>query len=576
MAINRSSFMGGGSGQRTGTISARGMRSLSTKDSIAMVKTLDAINRNLVSINNLLQKNALITSKKQEEDRRSKRRSEENLLRQSAESGFELFGKGAKAVGKFGKTLLGGIASAIGTLKNSLVSASKGILGGIADIAEPFVEFFTLGFIGWFAQGVMGWFAQNKEAKRSQIKSFIPKILTTLAVAGGVLLALQFGIPVIMGLIGTIVALVPAVIGTLLNPATWVGLLAVGTTLLGMEVFSALKEFRAPGSRARSRIEELREDTSKRARAQIEADAKQMEYSATGETFTGPSALKPKGKKGMFMQVGDDYFKKEDFGRLLSGDINQLVTYRLDKNNELVFADAKDQITKDITAERLREGKVLSGLSKDVRASIANTLDINKIGKQYQYFYKMLTEEGTAKSTVTTGMVGEGAGMRSASAQELKDAEEKSKVAENNRRYAQQKLEEAMKKTTPEVLKLLKERYGVTPENLKTLRLTQSETGHQLENIARNVVGSIAKLTDPYIKQAEQMFGSLKSTISSAVDGIAEGVSEIQVNINVKQTIPDMFDDPTEIPPPYRIDPYDATNPFLGFATKVYSLASIG
>lgn len=262
MAINRRALMGG-SGQRQGTISARGMRSVS-KDSVALVKSLESINRNLVSINNLLQKNATIDAKKSEQERRDKRRKEENLLRQSSESGFELFGKGARGVARFGKTLLGGITSAIGQLKNTLSRASKGILGSIADIAEPFVEFFTLGFIGWFAQGVVGWFAQNKEKKRAQIKSFIPKILTTLAVAGGILLALQFGIPVIMGLIGTIVGLIPIVIGALLNPATWVGLLAVGTTILGVEVFSALKEYVRPGSRARSRINELKEDTSKR------------------------------------------------------------------------------------------------------------------------------------------------------------------------------------------------------------------------------------------------------------------------------------------------------------------------
>lgn len=575
MAINRRALMGG-SGQRQGTISARGMRSIPMKDSVALVKTLDAINRNLVSINNLLQKNALIQSKKQEEDQRSKRRKEENLLRESAETGFELFGKGARAVNRFGKTLLGGIASALSSLKNSLVSASKGILGGIADIAEPFVEFFTLGFIGWFAQGVVGWFEQNKEAKRAQIKSFIPKILTTLAVAGGVLLALQFGIPVIMGLIGTIVGLIPVVVGALLSPATWVGLLAVGTTILGAEVFSALKEYAAPGSRARSRINELKEDTSKRAMEQLKASSKLMEYSATGKTWTGPTALKPGARKGFFMQVGEDYFKKEDFAKLISGDVDQLITYRLDKNKELVMADAKDQLTKDVTAKRLREGKVLAGLSRDVRASIANTMDVNKIGKQYQYFYKMLTDEGTAKATLTTGMVGEGAGMRTASPSELEDAKTKGAKAENDRRYAQAALEEEMKKTSPEVLKLLKERYGITLENLKTLHLTKSETAHQLDKISRNIVGTITNLTDPYIKQAEKMFGSLQSSISSAVDAIADGVSEIDVNINVTQTLPNMFDDPTEIPPPSMIDPYDATNPFLGFATKVYSLAAIG
>lgn len=73
------------------------------------------------------------------------------------------------------------------------------------------------------------------------------------------------------------------------------------------------------------------------------------------------------------------------------------------------------------------------------------------------------------------------------------------------------------------------------------------------------------------------MFGSLSRTISSAVDSLAEGISEIDININVKQTLSgDMFDDPTEIPNPDMIDPYDPNNPFLGFAAKVYSLSSIG
>ena len=203
MAINRASFMRGG-GQ--GTIRARGVRSITTKDSIALTRSLESINRNLVSINKLLQDQNRLNTRQQADDQRKKRKDAENLRREEKERKSELFGRGVGAVGKFGKSLINGVGSAIGSLKDSLVSGSKGVLSGIFSIAEPFIKFFTVAFIGWFAGKAVKWFEQSKEQKKKQIKSFLPKILSTLAVAGGVLLAIQFGIPVIMGLVGTIVS----------------------------------------------------------------------------------------------------------------------------------------------------------------------------------------------------------------------------------------------------------------------------------------------------------------------------------------------------------------------------------
>lgn len=579
MAINRRSLMGG-SGQTAGTISAKSMRSVPMKDSIALVKSLDSINKNLVSINNLLQKNATIDAQKSQEERREKRKKEENLLRQSAETGFELFGKAGRGVAGFGKTLIGGVMSAIGTLKNSLVGVSKGILGGIADIADPFVEFFTLGFIGWFSNKVINWFGQNKEEKKKQIKSFIPKILSILAIAGGVLLALNVGIPVILGLVGTLVSTIPIAVATLLNPLMWkpilIGAGILGGSILLGELNKATKDFIAPGSVQRNRIEELRKSASEKARQELKSKAVDKDYQLRAGAVST--------KKGKFIESNGRFFSEEDI-RGFMGDytgkgaagindanfVYNLVAYAVNKKDKLgrLIPLPDVQGEKNITAAKLRKGESLGGMSEAFRNSLADTLDLNVLAKRYQYFTKTVTDEKAALRQLAQAEQGQ-------KEPEIKSAQALAKAAANDRLYARNALVKHMESTSKNVLQLLEDRYGITIQNLQSESLTQSAFNHNVDNATRALQKTLQKAADPYIAQAKQLFGQISGIVSGGVDTLAEGVSKIDLNINVQQTLPPMGmeDDPTEIPPPSMIDPYDPTNPFLAYATKVYALGA--
>jgi hypothetical protein len=73
------------------------------------------------------------------------------------------------------------------------------------------------------------------------------------------------------------------------------------------------------------------------------------------------------------------------------------------------------------------------------------------------------------------------------------------------------------------------------------------------------------------------MMTGLKADLSAKIDNLFDGGSKVDVNLNIKQTMPDMaYDDPTEIPVPGNMSPYDLTSPWLQHATKVYGVSPVG
>ena len=183
MAITSSSFgrFKRGSGSVMG-----GMRMVTPKVTANLLKSVDAINKNLVAINKLLSQQASIKAAQQQKQQEETSRKAENLRRFNVEAALEAPKKIA------------------GFIKNAIARPAKSIFNTIKRFLDPFIKFFTLTFIGWFTNGLIKWFQQNKETKEKQLKQFIPKIMTALTVAGGVLLAIQFGIPIIMGTLSAI------------------------------------------------------------------------------------------------------------------------------------------------------------------------------------------------------------------------------------------------------------------------------------------------------------------------------------------------------------------------------------
>jgi len=558
MAINRASFMRGG-GQ--GTIRARGVRSITTKDSIALTKSLESINRNLVSINKLLQDQNKLNTRQQAEDQRKKRKDAENLRREEKEKNSEIFGRGANAVGKFGKTLLNGVGSAIGSLKNSLVSGSKGVLSGIFSIAGPFIRFFTIAFVGWFLGKAVKWFEQSKEEKKRQIKSFLPKILSTLAVAGGVLLAIQFGIPVIMGLVGTIVSMIPVVIGALLNPATWVGLLAAGITILTAEGIAAATEAVDPGTRYRERFKTLSGSRDKSAQ-ELGMEAKR---------------LKKDGHYFAVYKVGNRYYDKAAIDDILSGEreSGQIGYFKVAKDGGL-----GERGSEAYSPEAISKGKALAGASKDfirsaVDSKVAQRLALN--AKEYSKQKKEVAkEEANLKSALEHNERLKASGsLNKQTRLNVEAIQTRLETAKNNMLYAANEAQKSYALLT-DSSKASLAAAGITSKNLLTADvLSQTETEYQAGRAGRFVSDKLMGALRPITAQGDALIGQ----IQQGIDSLANFGASIDVNLNVKQTLPDMSayeDNPDEIPPPAGISPYDSTNPWLSYATKVYSIGVVG
>ncbi len=102
------------------------------------------------------------------------------------------------------------------------------------NVFKKFFEALGLVFIGWLAdKGGKLWKA-IQEGDQEKIQEMKNNIIGGLAVAGGVLFALNGGIGLIVtgigALIGTIISSIPAVIGLLANPLVWMGIAAAIAT----------------------------------------------------------------------------------------------------------------------------------------------------------------------------------------------------------------------------------------------------------------------------------------------------------------------------------------------------------
>lgn len=554
MAINRRALMGEG-GQRSGTISARGVRSVTTKDSIALTKTLKSINMNLVSINKLLQKNALDESKRQEESTRKKRKAEEGLRRESKESGLE----------KSGKSLLMGVGGVIGKLKDTLVNTSKGILGKILDVAKPFIQFFTLGFIGWFSGKVAKWFDENKEDRKKKIKSFIPKILSALTIAGGVLLAIKFGIPVIMGLIGTIVGMIPVVIGALLNPATWVALLATGAAVFAFELGSGLKEAIDPGQRARERIRSLtgaRDFTTE----SLDLETKSSKIQGQGGRT-----------QREFVKLGDRYYLKRDIDKLFQSQDEfdqQIYFYKMGRQGATKVGGEQ------VNLQTLREGKVLSGITRELRSNIIDQRIKSRLGVAYKEYAKQRNEILMREERIKDKqkLMQQYPDKEGTLTKEIEDLRKEIAGFQNNMEFAGKEVTRLYANLDAQSKEKLRTVAGITEKNLlSSFALTESETLFQAKKAGAQLQSAVMGAADPYLRQATSMMTGLKADLSAKIDNLFDGGSKVDVNLNIKQTMPDMaYDDPTEIPVPGNMSPYDLTSPWLQHATKVYGVSPVG
>ena len=550
MAITTSSFgrFKRGSGPVMG-----GMRMVTPKVTANLLKSVDAINKNLVAINKLLSQQAGIKAAQQQKQQEETSRKAENLRRFNVEAALEAPKKIA------------------GFITNAIARPAKSIFNTIKQFLDPFIKFFTLTFIGWFTNGLIKWFQQNKETKQKQLKQFIPKIMTALTVAGGVLLAIQFGIPIIMGTLSAIVTTLPILMGALLNPVTWVSLLGVGAGILLFEGGEALRNA-VFEDRAMIRVRKTATQGMK-GLGDYKFEKGEDLGNAGAAAATGPGSPTI-GTTQDYIKVGGSYIRKEDFMKL-----------------ETAFDAKFDAYEKTAKGKFKRVGQTqinastLSSNTDTVSRNLLPRLQANKLAsfyRNYQMDRKSVTEakaimdrekeqyDAALQRATAGGQSVDDALKNDPSLRALKKQSEKNtkayEQAVNTFNTTQTTIKTLYDRLPEQSRRYLENDLGISKENIydpKTLEVGQAE--YSLQRFERAVRGAIA--SSPIVQTIQGQVDTLRTNVSAFID---TGV-DIVANIEIKPDYQEGANDPVSLGPPTAISPLNIEDPFLQYSKKMYN-----
>ena len=545
MAITASSFRRGTSG---GEASFRGMRRFSPKDTSNLLKTVDAINKNLVAINRLLQQQTVLAQKTQLQQQRQKRIERENIAKQSAESAIETTKASAK------------------NIMRGLKSAAKNITGKINNFLKPFITFFAITFVGWFSKGVMAWFSQEKDKKQKQLKEWVPKILKTLAIVGGVIAALQFGLPLLLSALGTLIGTLPIVLGALLNPITWKVLLAAGAGIALSELFERGMEGLNPGQRARERVRRiLNKEAASGSKFGLEL-VKANERTEKGEKYYD-----------QFYKIGDKLYRASDINSLLNSPTafnKEFKTYEKTKDGK-----TKEIGTEQVNAEAIKEQKALAGLVGDQRKQILGQLATNRLSGTYKEYFraKKALEDNQSeierRENFQSGRKNAAQATRYAqNAARLKTLRENTAKLQNDMKFARNTVSTMYNTLTDEQRSLLGNKLGITADQLFPESLTEAQTAYAMRG-ALNFVGDMVEAP---LGNVVSMMENFQSGIAEQFNALTDTISDFEINFNVNPVVTDDTDRPGEVPAGgVGINPFDMENPFLQFAKQNYVLLGV-
>jgi len=545
MAITASSFRRGTSG---GAASFRGMRRFSPKDTSNLLKTVDAINKNLVAINRLLQQQTVLAQKTQLQQQRQKRIERENIAKQSAESAIETTKASAK------------------NIMRGLKSAAKNITGKINNFLKPFITFFAITFVGWFSKGVMAWFSQEKDKKQKQLKEWIPKILKTLAIVGGVIAALQFGLPLLLNALGTLIGTLPIVLGALLNPITWKVLLAAGAGIALSELFERGMEGLDPGQRARERVRRiLNKEVASGSKFGLEL-VKANERTLQGDTTYD-----------QFYKIGDKLYRASDINSLLNSPTafnKEFKTYEKTKDGK-----TKEIGTEQVNAEAIKEQKALAGLVGDQRKQILGQLATNRLSGAYKEYFRVKKALEDNQSEIKrienfqSGRKNAAGSMEDAqNAARLKTLRENTGKLQNDMKFARNTVSTMYNQLSGQQKDLLQQKLGIKADQLFPESLTEAQTAYAM----RGALNFVTDMVEAPLGNVVSMMENFQSGIAEQFNALTDTISDFEINFNVNPVVTDDTDRPGEVPAGgVGINPFDMENPFLQFAKQNYVLLGV-
>lgn len=546
MAITSSSFgrFKRGSGPVMG-----GMRMVTPKVTANLLKSVDAINKNLVAINKLLSQQAGIKAAQQQKQQEETSRKAENLRRFNIESALEAPKKIA------------------GFITNAIARPAKSIFNTIKQFLDPFIKFFTLTFIGWFTNGLIKWFQQNKETKQQQLKQFIPKIMTALTIAGGVLLAIQVGIPIILGTLSAIVTTLPILMGALLNPATWITLLVVGSGILLFEGIEALGERIDPGLRARERV--IR--TATQGKPSIFSPTGGLKYEQ-GEQYQKPGSQATTDFR-QYLDIGDGKFiRAEQIQELQNRYFDKFTVYKkkgpgaFERVGEETISPETLSANKNANVQRLgvyqKANKIAEHFRSYVKDRDAANAAKNAYNIQKANYEKQLAYYSSGK--MTQDEIDKAVGPL------------KARMLEDKRRFeeTQAKLSRTtntMKtlydRTTDEQRNYLSSQLGITKDkiyNPDTLESGQADyTASRIGGMLNSMISN-----NEFVRTMNSSINSLRTNVSQIVDSGVDFIANIQIKPDYQE---DGGNDPVSLGPPTAISPFNIEDPFLQYSKKMYN-----
>jgi hypothetical protein len=503
MAINGSSFMGATSNRA----SAGSTRVLSAKDSTNLVRTVNAININLININKMLQQQYTMSTKTKLQQQRKRNIEAENLRRKTTESALEAANK------------IGGFVS------KGLIQPAKKITSTIFSLAQGFLKFFALTFVGWFSKFIVKWFKQDKNTKERQLRTWITKITRAVAIAGAVLLAIKVGIPIIMGLLGTITSVVITSLTALLNPLTWKVLLATGLTVLGLEGITGFVDSVVPRRKARKRVESILRS----------ADEQQI-----GRYFNAANVVE--------IKTVDDggRMRDDEFGKLLSLD---------DRERDV-------DIYKEINGVLKRQGKFKIDYLVSSGQAFGNNPDLRS-------FLTSITDSKQFPDLV---------GQAYSAKRELEQKELKIKSrgstpdSERERAALSRKYENALLKAQQMYDTLRPDRQAaLAGVGLSRQKLAEGEVFEMsnMEFQMKKISAIVQNL--PFVRDIKTMQGQLSSGLG-ALSQQLDDLINVTVNAVASVDVPEDDTPEGEIVSPSNISPFDTGNPFIPRAKKEYKL----
>ena len=519
-----------------------------------LLKSVDAINKNLIAINKLLSQQAGIRAAQQQKQQEETSRKAENLRRFNIESALEAPKKIA------------------GFITNAIARPAKSIFNTIKQFLDPFIKFFTLTFIGWFTNGLIKWFQQNKETKQQQLKQFIPKIMTALTVAGGVLLAIQFGIPIIMGTLSAIVTTLPILMGALLNPVTWVTLLGVGTGILFSEFGEAALENFKPGQRAAARVRKT--STQGMTGLGEYKFEKGEDLGTAGEAAaTGGSATV--GTTQDYIKVGGSYIRKEDFMKLETAFDAKFDAYektakgkfkRIGQRqiNVSSLSSNTDAVSRNLVP-RLQANKLASFYENYVRDRKSATEAKTRMANDKALYEKQLQRATAGGQSVADALKNDPSLRRLKQNTETTTREYEQAVNTFNR--TQNTIKSLYDRLPEQSRRYLENDLGITKQNIydpKSLEVGQTE--YALNRFGRSITGAIAN--SEILQTIQGQVNSLRTNVSQLVDSGVDIVANIQIKPDYQE---DGGNDPVSLGPPTAISPFNIEDPFLQYSKKMYN-----